>query len=218
MIKKFKQNIVFNYNPDVDNEDSTEKLQIKDKIVTFLNNMHEVQAAKFVENEMLSPQKMSTLNNEDVLDETKKISELNKKILDKLYESYRGENNPFYGKSHSEESINRIREKSGNATRGLNYDSIYGEFSQDQKNKRSKSAILQWNSISTEERKNIIAKVSDSLKKSGKRKGSNNPASYPIIVDGVFYSSVREAITEFGYSYYKKLYSKHNIIKLIKIK
>ena len=84
MTKKFKQNIVFNYNPDVDNEDSTEKLQIKDKIVTFLNNMHEVQAAKFVENEMLSPQKMSGLNNEDVLDETKKISELNKKILDKL--------------------------------------------------------------------------------------------------------------------------------------
>lgn len=81
---KYKQNIVFNYNPDVDKDDSVEKLQIKDKIVTFLNNMHEVQAAKFVENELLSPKKMSEVEDKDLLDETKKISELNKKILDKL--------------------------------------------------------------------------------------------------------------------------------------
>ena len=81
---KYKQNIAFNYNPDVDKDDSVEKLQIKDKIVTFLNNMHEVQAAKFVENELLSPKKMSEVEDKDLLDETKKISELNKKILDKL--------------------------------------------------------------------------------------------------------------------------------------
>lgn len=84
MTPKYKQNIVFNYNPDIDKEDSVKKLEIKDKIVTFLNNMHEVQAAKFVENELLTPKKMSELNDDDVLDETKKISELNKKILDKL--------------------------------------------------------------------------------------------------------------------------------------
>lgn len=84
MTKKYKQNIVFNYNPDIDNNDSVEKQEIKDKIVTFLNNMHEVQAAKFIENETLNPKKMSELNDEDVLDETKKISELNKKILNKL--------------------------------------------------------------------------------------------------------------------------------------
>lgn len=83
-MKKYKQNIVFNYNPDIDNEDSVEKQDIKDKIVTFLNNMHEVQAAKFLENELLAPKKMSELNDDDVLDETKKISALNKKILDKL--------------------------------------------------------------------------------------------------------------------------------------
>ena len=84
MTPKYKQNIVFNYNPDIDKEDSVEKLEIKDKIVTFLNNMHEVQAAKFVENELLAPKKMSEVEDKDLLDETKKISELNKKILDKL--------------------------------------------------------------------------------------------------------------------------------------
>lgn len=57
MTPKYKQNIVFNYNPDIDKEDSVEKLEIKDKIVTFLNNMHEVQAAKFLENELLAPKK-----------------------------------------------------------------------------------------------------------------------------------------------------------------
>jgi hypothetical protein len=147
-----------------------------------------------------------------------KLSISDKKILDKFYESYNGENNPFYGKSHTKESIKLIREKSGNATRGLNYDSIYGEFSEDQKNIRSKSVILKWDSLTTEERENRANKVSSSLKISGKMKGSNNPASNPIIVDGIFYSSISEAIIKFGYSYYKKLYSNHNTIKLIKVK
>lgn len=147
-----------------------------------------------------------------------KLSIKDKNTMHKLYNSYAGENNPFYGKSHTEKSIDLMRKKSANHMRGLNYDLIYGKFSEEQRNIRSRSAKEKWDSFSSEERKNIGNTISETLRKSGKMKGSNNPASNPILVDGIFYPSIREAIVEFGYTYYEKLYSKHNTIKLIKIK
>lgn len=84
-MKKYSQTINFNYNPDIDKNDAIEKTAIKEQIVKFLKTSNEISAAKFVENELLAPEKMSNQTSDhDLLDETKKISELNKKILDKL--------------------------------------------------------------------------------------------------------------------------------------
>ena len=86
MIKsKYKQKINFNYNPDIDKNDITEKNKIKDDIVEFLKTIGEVKASKFLENELLNPKKVSAQDmDEDFLRELIKLSKTNKSILDVL--------------------------------------------------------------------------------------------------------------------------------------
>lgn len=162
-----------------------------------------------------SYENISNIRSANILDN---LSIRDRVELDNFYNSYRGRNNPFYGRKHTSESIDKIRKNSGGNTRGLNYSIIYGSSEADQKINRSRSAKNQWSLMTEEERKRMGSKISRSLSSGGNLKGSKNPASYPLLVDGVFYPSVREALDFFGYGYYKKLHTNHNIIKLIRIK
>lgn len=82
---KYKQQINFNYNPDIDKNDSVEKSDIKDKIVSFLSKMNEVSASRFIEMELFNDdKKISNNTDKSLLNEAKKISNYDKRILEEL--------------------------------------------------------------------------------------------------------------------------------------
>lgn len=82
---KYKQQINFNYNPDIDKGDVTEKTNIKDKIVSFLSKMNEVSASRFIEMELFNDsKKISSNTDKGLLEETKKISSYDKRILQEI--------------------------------------------------------------------------------------------------------------------------------------
>lgn len=127
---------------------------------------------------------------------------------------YMGSNNPFYGKKHTEETLEKLRKRSSELFRGVDYQSRYGEGAEEEKEKRRAGVKKYWENVSEEEKKSRIEKVSASLK--GKLTGSKNPASFPVLVDGIRFETVKDALTHFKYTYVRKLYAKHTVIKLEK--
>jgi len=141
-----------------------------------------------------------------------KKSITDKKILDEISKTYVGENNPFFGKTHSKETIDRISKRLSEVQKGITYEERYGEFADEEKEKRSKSVKRHWKSMSEEERKTRSKNISKSLK--GKLVGSKNPASKQIIVEGVEYETISHAERELNMSRYKiKKYLNTQIIE-----
>jgi hypothetical protein len=123
-------------------------------------------------------------------------------ILEKIKNSYQGEGNPFYGKSHTTESKNKISESLRKSDIiKLNYDDRYGETAEIEKDKRRQSAIKQWTGMSEIDKNSRGKKISESLK--GKMAGSKNPQSFPVLVDGVRYDTMIDAVKALGKSHYK---------------
>lgn len=113
----------------------------------------------------------------------------NKEILEKISKQYEGEKNPFYGKTHSEETIEKLRETS-KKRKGKSYEEIYGEKrAKLEREKRSKKTR------SDEEYKRDAKKVSRTLK--GKFKGSNNPNAQRYLVNGEYFGSRTEVVNNF---------------------
>jgi len=133
-------------------------------------------------------------------------------ILKSISDSYLGESNPFFGKTHTSE--NKILMGFHNTERlsGKTYDEIYGDSAELQKLKRSNSAKISWSNKTEEERRIIAATSSKSL--IGKMRGIKNPSSIPVIVDGMEFECINDAIKHFGYTYNKKLYNKHTVTKI----
>lgn len=132
-MKKYSQTINFNYNPDIDSNDAIEKAAVKEQIVKFLNTSNEISAAKFVENEMFAPEKMSDQSNPELLDETKKISELNKKILDKLIQIENDlideQDTSIHGNKNGSSNVNAKKFGFGGQTSNFNtFDLGFGDF------------------------------------------------------------------------------------------
>ena len=138
----------------------------------------------------------------------------NQIILDEISKTYSGENNPFYGKTHTDETKEILRNKAKAQLSDVSYEERYGINHKEEKEKRSNGMKSYWDNLSEEERK----KRSDNQSKSliGKNTGSANGFSRPLLVDGVRYESTTEAVKALGYTYVQKLYKNHTIIKLEK--
>jgi predicted Fe-S protein YdhL (DUF1289 family) len=73
--------------------------------------------------------------------------------------SFVGENNPFYGKTHSPETIARMidtKKKNGTTRKDISYDAYYGEKALEEKAKRAKGVSAAWESMTPEERNTVI--------------------------------------------------------------
>ena len=113
----------------------------------------------------------------------RKQSELTKEEWDKISESMSGENNPFYGKTHDEETKKILAQKAKKQRKGKSYEEIYGESrAKKEREKRAKKTRTD------EEYARDAKKVSKALKKKD-RSGGNNPNAQAYVVNGKRFDS-----------------------------
>lgn len=121
-------------------------------------------------------------------------------LLTKISESYKGNNNPFWNKKHSEQVICYLKHTSGDRTRNKTYDELYGSNAKCEKQKRSEGVKKVHQNRTAEEKEHIAKKMSEN---SVRRTGALNPASKSIEVDGVKYESLISAIKSLNITKYK---------------
>lgn len=121
-------------------------------------------------------------------------------IIKKISDSYKGENNPFWKKSHSESVINLLKTISGNRTRNKTYFDLYGNNSELEKKKRSEGVKKAHQNRSSEEKLRISKKMSENAIP---KFGSLNPMSKKVEVDGIVYDSMASARRALNISKYK---------------
>ena len=134
-----------------------------------------------------------------------------KESLEKIKQSYVGENNPFYGKSHSEGTKKYLSECTSKARTGIDYNTFYGEERAiKERKKRSDSAKRQWERKTDAEKEYSLKKYRETRKRNNKP-AWNKGIGKKIIVDGLEFLSVKDATKYFGKSKYKLL-KYHNTI------
>ena len=146
---------------------------------------------------------------------------LSKSIRDKdsmkiISESYLGNKNPFYGKTHSDETKKNLSIKTKERLTDVSYIELYGEDRQaEEKEKRAVGVKKSWENLSDEKRKARIAKTQATRTLNGSGVGGNNPFATPITVDGVYYGSIADAVRILNKSKFL-LFRKHVVVKLNK--
>jgi len=128
-----------------------------------------------------------------------------------IQKSYIGENNPFYGKSHSEDTKKRLSAKSSEQWKDKSYEDAYKENAELEKEKRRLGVKKYWNEISDEEKEKRVKKMSASLK--GKTPW-NAAKNFKYLVDDVIYDNIQEALSHFGYKHLRNLKNNHKVIKI----
>lgn len=121
--------------------------------------------------------------------------------MERISKTYLGENNPFFGKTHSKESLEKMSKSLSEILKGVTYEERYGERADEEKKKRSESVKRHWESMTEEEKRKRSKKISKSLK--GKLAGSNNPSAKEVIIEDVYYPTLSHAEKELGMSRYK---------------
>jgi hypothetical protein len=135
-------------------------------------------------------------------------------ILNKIKNSYIGENNPFYGKTHSEQTKQKLS-LFGKNREYKTYKEQYGDNADLEKTKRKTSVKAYWDNLSEEDRLKRSNAVSESLK--GKQSGSNNGFATKVLIDNVIYGSIKEACNALNVNHYY-LYKNYCVKKLNKQK
>jgi len=130
-----------------------------------------------------------------------------KKILDKITETYIGEKNPFYGKTHSEETKKILAESTKKAKSGKTYKELYGDRADIERRKRAKKTRTD------EQYKESGKKVSKKLK--GLMVGEKNPFAQSYIIDGLVFGCKSDMLNHFNTSMYF-LKKEKNIVKITK--
>ena len=128
------------------------------------------------------------------------------KNLKEIASAYKGKNNPFYGKKHTEKTKKILSEKTTQNLTGVNYEERYGsEKAQIEKDKRKKC------SRTKEQYAESGKKASKTIKERGSLRGAKNPFSKTYIVNNMIFGCKNELIEYFKMSYYK-IRKKYNVI------
>jgi hypothetical protein len=153
---------------------TTVKLSVEDHIIAHL-----LLAECFEEG---SSERSKNLKSARLLN---KKSVKDKKTLDKISEGYKGDNNPFYGKKHTVETIKKIANINSKRTKGKTYEDLYGDRAKDERMKRSKGAEIVYQKVDRDERDRRCKTRSDRLKKLGSWIGEKNPMKNPKVAKKV---------------------------------
>jgi len=119
-----------------------------------------------------------------------RFSVIDIKMMNIISEAYKGEGNPFFGKTHTPESLQKMSE----ATLRQKYDTYedrYGTAADEEREKRKNGVAKSWKLLTEMERIARNGNISKSLK--GKVSGSKNGNAHPILVNGIRYGSIAEA-------------------------
>lgn len=129
----------------------------------------------------------------------------------KIKESYRGINNFFYGRKHTEETRKILSEKSSLRRKGKSYVEIYGsvERAEEEKKKRAKKTRTDEQYLESGRKASFTRK----------KNYATNPNTYsqPYLVDGMYFISRKKVLEYFGKSL-TTIQKYHNVQKLEKSK
>lgn len=134
-----------------------------------------------------------------------------KKTLENIRKSYCGINNPFYGKTHTQKTLDILSSNTKKMFKDKSYEDRYGINAEDEKIKRSTGVKNSWDSLSSKDKEIRSLNSSKALK--GKNKGKNNSMSYNLIVDDIKFECLQDALSFYNISYYK-LFKQHKVEKL----
>jgi group I intron endonuclease len=116
---------------------------------------------------------------------TEEANERRRESLRKFHEenpdAIRGENNPFYGRTHKQSSKDQVSEKNTGKVRSEEYKRQKSEFMSSRRGRHH----------SEEHKANLRENY----------KGGNNPAAKKVTVNGVTYGSKKEALAALGLKY-----------------
>ena len=128
--------------------------------------------------------------------------------LKNVYIDMSGENNPFYGKKHSEGTRKKLSELTTKNKKNKSYEEYYGseDKSNLEKEKRKNGVKKVWENRTDEEKNKIINKVKETKKLNGTILfGGRNPFAKKVSVNGKIYNSLAEAKKELNLSRFKLL-------------
>ena len=132
--------------------------------------------------------------------------------MEEIKQAYRGENNPFFGKTHSDESKKKIGEATIKNRKDISYDEFYGEEEAiNQRNIRSIAAKNQHDRMSEEEK----LKRSESI--SNRLKGNipwNKGRKSKYLVDGNIFETLDDALSFYNCKYLKKLKDNYTVERI----
>lgn len=123
----------------------------------------------------------------------------------KITRSYYGVNNPFYGRKHNQNTIDKLKQNTFENRTGISYEEFYGDNAQTQKDNRSVSVKKYWDSLTEEQKTNRKASLLNYVKTKPYTPSHN---AIKITIDGITYPSLQKASVLLGISFYKlrKLY------------
>lgn len=126
------------------------------------------------------------------------------KELEELYKHSRGSNNPFWGKTHSEDTRAILSLKTSQNLTDMSYEERYGVKAEEEKRKRRAGVKAYYESIGNRRSEETIAKMKANAKP---RIGAENGMARKVEVDGKVYGCLKDAIEATGMSAYliKKL-------------
>jgi hypothetical protein len=130
-------------------------------------------------------------------------------LLEELSKFSRGVNNPFFGKKHTKETKQILREATIKNRKEISYEEYYGSAAEKEKQKRAAGVKRVWDNR-TKEEKNLIFQKIKQAKSNQDTSGGNNANAKVIYVDGTKYDSVEDAKKILGKSRYK-LFKEHKI-------
>jgi hypothetical protein len=136
-----------------------------------------------------------------------KKSIINKSDMDKISQTYIGENNPFYGKKHTDETKKILAQSTKKFYSGKTYEELYGDRADAERQKRSKKTRTD------EQYRESGKKTSKKLK--GLLVGDRNGFSQQYMVDGLIFGCRGDMLTHFNMSMYY-LKKQKNIIYISK--
>jgi hypothetical protein len=140
-----------------------------------------------------------------------KNSILDKETLYKIQQTYIGENNPFFGKTHTPENREKFARAAIKFFKDKTYEELYDENFEIEKQKRSDGVKRYWNDLNEDQKAERNNNVSKSL--IGKAPW-NKGVKYIYIVDDMRYETLNDALVAFGYTYSRKLYLNHKVLKI----
>jgi len=86
-----------------------------------------------------------------------------KKTLDEIASAYKGENNPFFGKTHNQEFIDLMGKLNSERTKGKTYYDLYGDRAEEEKLKRKRGVKKSHENMSEEDKKLRSNNISSAL-------------------------------------------------------